>query len=155
MEEEKVTVTEDQLAEDQKALALVPTFGSLQDLAQRPASEKIAALKSVTSYVGAETVSIDDYLGVILEVVGYVKHPATVKGQDGAEQEVERVVFKLSDGKCLGFVSKAAVDFVDNYLNPLFGMGDFIEDGQPVAVPIMVRQIRTRQGYRTYSFQVK
>lgn len=150
MAEEKVY--QDELAEDQKAL--VPAFETIRDLADKPAEEKIAALRLVTSYVGAETASIDDYLGVILEVVGCVVHPATVSDESGNVTEADRVVFKLKEGKNIGFVSKAAADFAKDYLFPLFGQGDFLDKGQPVVVPIVVRQIRTRKGFRTYSFQV-
>lgn len=154
MQEKEVAVV-DALAEDQQAI--VPVIGSsIESLATLPVAERRAALKVLTSYVGAETVQVDDYLGVVLEVVGCVKHPATVKdNQTGETVEMERVVFKLKDGKCIGLMSKAASDFVEQFLFPLFGQGDFLDENkQPFVVPIVIRQIRTRHGFRTYSFQV-
>ncbi|WP_067936794.1 hypothetical protein [Alicyclobacillus kakegawensis] len=151
MEQEKAITIQEGLSEDQKALV---GFTDLRDLASKSASEKIAALKTVTSYVGAPTESIDDYVGVVLEVTGAVIHPATVKQDDGSELEVNRVVFKLKDGKNIAFASAAAADFVEHYLFPLFGQGDFIEDGQPVTIPIVVNRVKTRKGYRTFNFQV-
>lgn len=145
-------------------LATVKHITDLAALASRPASERIKALAHVTSYVGAKTVDVNEFLGRTLAVKGCVIHTATVGKELNAVDpetgekltrydEAQRVVFKLQDDTVLGFVSKAAESFAKDFIIPLFGQGDFLEDGLEVVVPIKITQISAKKG-RTYNFQV-
>lgn len=150
-------------AADTTELATIPRITDLSTLASAKASEKIRALAHVTSYVGAKTVDVNDFLGRVLAVKGVVIHTATIGHESNEVDEngervvsyesAERVVFKLEDNTVLGFVSKAAASFAQDFIIPLFGQGDFLEDGEPVTVPIKVSQISTKRG-RSYNFQV-
>ena len=136
----------------------------LASIAHLPASQKIAALKAVTSYVGAKTVDTDEFIGRVMNVKGCVIHTATVSKEStkldmatGEKvidyEEAQRTVFKLEDDTVIGFVSKAAESFAKDFLIPLFGQGDFMEDGRAVVIPIKLTQISAKRG-RTYNFQV-
>ena len=157
------------------ALSLVTSQEGLAALKELPASQRVQALKSITSYIGAEGSKIDRYLGKTLSVIGCVTHSAKVRKSDEnapkaqaivdengelvevpADDEyvnIKRTVFKLQDGTTIGFSAVAAEQFANDFLIPVFGIGDFIEDGQPVVVPIVVNQVSTKKG-RTYTFQV-
>lgn len=151
-------------AEASTALEAIPHITDLSALASAPASERIRALAHVTSYVGAKTVDVNEFLGRTLAVKGCVIHTATIGKELNAVdpetgekltryEDAKRVVFKLQDNTVLGFVSKAAESFASDFLIPLFGQGDFLEDGMPVIVPLRVTQISAKKG-RTYNFQV-
>ncbi len=136
-------------------------------MAGKSATEKMAALREVTSYVGAQTEKIDNYLGQRLLLKGLVLQNATVRlqvpttdpitGEINEYGEAERVVVKFDpgDGKehMVSFVSLAVASFAKNFLIPLFGMGDFKEDGKSISIPIIVRQTSNARG-RTYNMQV-
>lgn len=117
---------------------------------------KNQALK-VTSYIGADTVDVNEFLNVPIKVVGAVVHDCTV-GQDTVDKstgemgrtysEELRTVFKLDDGRVIAFVSKAAVSFAQQVLFPCFGIGDF-----SYPVTLKIKQISSSKG-RTYSFQI-
>lgn len=105
------------------------------------------ALK-LTSYIGAASEKADAYIGQTVEVIGAIAHDCTVRNEDGVLMPEVRTVFKMKDGKNLGFVSRAAQSFCNNCLFPFFGRGDF-------AFPVKVKIMQITSGNnRTYNFQV-
>lgn len=154
------------VADEVESTALAHMKGvDLSAIAHLKASEKISALRAVTSYVGAKTVDTNSYLGKVMQVKGCVVHTATIGKESKSKVDLEtgekvvdyaeaqRTVLKLEDDTVIGFVSKAAESFAKDFLIPLFGQGDFMEDGKPVIVPITLTQISTKRG-RTFNFQI-
>lgn len=125
---------------------------------------KLARLREVTEYVGAPTERIDNYLGVRLLLQGIVRQTVTLShDRDDSDEETAniaadvepqtRVIVKVltPDGKqhFLSFTSVAITSWVEQYLIPEFGEGNFAEP-----VPVKVLQASTRRGNRTYNVQV-
>lgn len=123
---------------------------------------KLARLREVTEYVGAPTERIDNYLGVRLLLQGIVRQTVTLSHdrEDATDEEFvadaepqTRVIAKVltPDNKqhFVSFTSVAITSWVEQYLIPDFGEGNFAEP-----VPVKVLQASTRRGNRTYNVQV-
>lgn len=136
----------------------------LQTLRSLPASERVKVLQKITSYVGAETKKIDAWLGKEMPVCGVVIHQATV-GVEIADKETgeitrqltpsDRVVFKLAGSHDpVSSVGVTSVSFARDFLIPLFGMGDWVdENGKALVVKIRPVQV-TKGANRMFQFEV-
>lgn len=154
------------MREDTQALSILDTFKSAGiDPLQYTPLDRIEFARKLTSYIGAETHRLDQYIGKEVDVIGCIVHNATVKHEvliDGEPQEelinAVRTVFKCVDkhGELfnIGAVSIAIEQFTKEVLLPLFGVGDWLDDeGNPFKVRIKVIQVSKGEN-RTYSLQV-
>jgi len=146
---------------NEKQLSIV---SNVTDLANAPVEERKKFLQKVSEYIGAEEVDTDSILNVPIKVRGVIVHEATINKGDRVDPvtgelvpnyiTAERTVFKRDDGKTIPFVSIAIANYAKNYLIPLFGAGDWLdENGNPVDVTIVIRQV-TAKGGRSYNIQV-
>jgi hypothetical protein len=140
----------------------MPDVTTLAELRNKTHGEKLAALQQITSYVGAQSERIDNYLGQRLELTGAFIHACTVCNSDRQVDKItgeiepeylegERTVLKChvnGQDKVFSFVSMAAAGWVKTFIYPLFGIGDLDE-----SIPIIVRQQSNARG-RTYNFEV-
>lgn len=127
-------------------------------------NEKLMFLRKMGEYVGAETIDVNSILNVPIKVRGVVLHEATINQGEKLVPatgelvtnyiQAERTVFKLNDGKTLGFVSISIASFVRQYFEPLFGLGDWVdEQGNPIDIDIKVTQVEAKGG-RAYNIKV-
>lgn len=124
--------------------------------------EKVETLSRISSYLSAETFDPSEFGKEPLSVVGVLCHPVSIRQEktyldreSGDVQTEEyyvdavRTVFRLEDGRYIGFVSIAAEQFARNFLIPMFGAGDWEKP-----VKIRVVQLSKQGGRRTYNFAV-
>lgn len=122
---------------------------------------KLKVLQTITEYVGADADSIDNLLNTRILVVGAVAQDVQVRAQqpvvqsDGSISEYQhgrRVVIKIKNGTTgfvyVSFVSMAVAGFFDNFMFPMFGMGDWGAE-----VPMLFRSAKNKTG-DTYNVQV-
>lgn len=122
----------------------VPEISPEERKIRRQRMAKRSVAKSIRT---SETLDLEDEPLKLLEVLA---HPASVLDtKTGEYQDMVRVVFLLEDGKALGFISAAAIDFVNDlrYINPSL---DFHDD----PLTFSFRQVNTRAGNRTYAFTI-
>lgn len=125
-------------------------------------SEKVETLARFSAYMGAETFDPAEFGKEPMTVTGVLLHPVSIRQEkqkidrESGEIIVEefyvdqtRTVFRLADGRYIGFVSIAAEQFARNFLVPMFGLGDWTEP-----VKIQVKQLSKGNGRRTYNFVV-
>lgn len=157
------TITNEAKNEVALSDTLVPSTASIEGLRSLPAAQRIAALQSITSYIGADVTNLDAWIGKEMPIKGVVIHDATVGVEEIDKQtgeigrgytDVQRVVFKLDGHQGVGAVSMSAESFAKTFLIPVFGFGDFMEDGKPVVVNVLVGQ-KSKGDRRTFTFQVK
>lgn len=156
------------MAQNQTTALSVLTGDVKSALSKMKVNEKIAFLQKVSEYVGADTEDTNKYLNTPVKIKGVLIHTATINkdtkqtlnevtGEITEEPvyiEAERTVFKLENGKVLGFVSISIASYVKDYLIPAFGFGDWHdEEGKELLIPIKFTQVASKGG-RAYSIQV-
>jgi len=149
-----IEVNEEQLP---VASSATNSFIAEKNLTQEEQLQAVKVLMKVSSYTGAKSHSVDEFLGQTVPIVGCICQPITlghefVDPETGEKRKAytpdTRTIFRMENGEVISFVSKAATTFAENFLFPVFGRGDW-----SFPVQIKFTQISKGQG-RTFNFQI-
>lgn len=92
----------------------------------------------------------DELVGQLVHVTHAMVHEVHLTKEDGAETvSLPRTVFFAADGSTLAFVSMGAYESL-RFILAIYGQGPW----EP-PLPVRVRQVKTRSGFRTYELLVE
>lgn len=133
-------------------------FIAEKTLTNAEAAQALAILAKVSAYTGAKAHPADEFLGQVVSIVGAITQPVNIGREVGVDKETGevikaytpavRTILKMENGEVISLVSKAAESFVNTFLFPLFGKGDF-----SCPVKLRITQISKGAG-RTFNFQI-
>lgn len=161
----EVVVKTESTEEIQDAVIVAPAgtptianeFIAEKKLSEVEAAQTMQILAKISAYVGATSHRADEFLGQVVTIYGAITQPVQI-GHDFVNTETGeesrayspavRTILKLENGDVISMVSKSAESFVNTFLFPAFGKGDF-----SVPVKLKITQIPKGQN-RTFNFQI-
>jgi hypothetical protein len=120
-------------------------------------AEAMKVLSKVSAYVGGTAHRVDEFLGQVVTITGAITQPVQI-GHEFTNKETGevsrayepaiRTIFMLENREVISLVSKSAESFVNTFIFPFFGKGDF-----PAPIKLKITQIPKGQN-RTFNFQI-